>query len=49
MKDKYRNSNKNKHRYKALEHVYRLYASGNIEMSAKIVDTFRKWLRKDRW
>ena len=48
MKEKYRNSNRAKHRYKALERVYRLYANNDVDMAKKIVDTFRRWLRMDR-
>ena len=48
MKEKYRNSNRAKHRYKALERVYILYAGCDAVMAEKIVDTFRAWLRQDR-
>ena len=48
MKEKYRNGNRAKHRYKALERVYILYAGDDAEMAGKIVDTFRAWLRQDR-
>ncbi len=48
MRERYRNSNRAKHRYKALERVYQLYAGGDAEMARKIVDTFRAWLRQDR-
>ncbi len=48
MKEKYRNSNRAKHRYKALERVYQLYAGGDAKMAGKITDTFRMWLRMDR-
>lgn len=48
MKERYRNSNKNKHRYKAMERVYQLYAGGDAELGRKITDTFRRWLRMDR-
>ncbi|MBQ8697387.1 MAG: hypothetical protein IJ521_00085 [Schwartzia sp.] len=48
MKEKYRNSNRAKHRYKALERVYILYAGGDAELGRKITNTFRMWLRMDR-
>lgn len=48
MKEKYRNSNRHKHRYKAMERVYQLYAGGDTEMARKITDVFRMWLRMDR-
>ena len=48
MKERYRNSNREKHRYKTLERVYILYANSDKEMAGRIVDTFRAWLRTNR-